>query len=101
MIVSDDEHSSLVKNELDNSQRPTTGDSSLVKNELDNSQRPTTGDCKKNNRRKVFTHRKSYSKELKKHAIVLRDGGLTIEAVAKILDTSRSNVEKWCSSKVT
>ena len=49
---------------------------------------------------KGSAHRKSYSLEIKKRAIVLRDSGLSIEDVAKILDTAKSNVEKWCSIKV-
>ena len=45
--------------------------------------------------------RKSYSTEVKKRAIALRDTGLRIESIAKILNTAKSNVEKWCSMKVT
>ena len=60
--------------------------------------------CIRNDGRKLnrgVSHRKSYSIEIKKRAIALRDSGLTIEDVSKLLDTAKSNVEKWCSIKVT
>ena len=46
-------------------------------------------------------HRKSYSIDIKRRAIALRDSGLRIEAISRLLDTAKSNVEKWCSVKVT
>ena len=49
---------------------------------------------------KGSAHRKSYPKEVKKRAIALRDSGLSVEEIARILDTAKSNVEKWCSIKV-
>ena len=49
---------------------------------------------------KVCFHRKSYTISFKRRAIEMRDSGLRIEAVAKILDTAKSNIEKWCHSKV-
>lgn len=45
--------------------------------------------------------RKSYSKEVKRRSIALRDSGLSVDEIAKILDTAKSNVEKWCSAKVS
>ena len=56
------------------------------------------GDLRKSN--KGCLHRKSYTIAFKKRAIEMRDSGLRIEAIAKILDTSKSNVEKWCYHKV-
>ena len=50
---------------------------------------------------KGCNHRKSYSVELKKHAIALKDSGLSAENISQILGTAKSNVEKWCSKKVT
>lgn len=44
--------------------------------------------------------RKSYSKDVKRRSIALRDSGLSVDEIAKILDTAKSNVEKWCSIKV-
>ena len=41
-----------------------------------------------------------YSKEVKRRSIALRDSGLSVDEIAKILDTAKSNVEKWCSAKV-
>lgn len=55
-------------------------------------------DRRKNN--KGSAHRKSYSKEVKKRSIALRDSGLSVDEISKILDTAKSNVEKWCSIKV-
>ena len=54
MTVSDDEHSSLAKDESGNVQQPTD-------------------DCRNEKRNKTCAHRKSYSKEVKKRAITLRD----------------------------
>jgi hypothetical protein len=57
-----------------------------------------------NDRRKLnkgLSQRKSYPKEVKKRAIALRDSGLSVDDVAKILDTAKSNIEKWCSVKVS
>jgi hypothetical protein len=56
-----------------------------------------------NDRRKLnkgSTQRKSYPKEVKIRAIALRDSGLSVEDVAKILVTAKSNIEKWCREKV-
>ena len=53
----------------------------------------------KNN--KGSAHRKSYSKEVKKRSIALRDSGLSVDEISKILNTAKSNVEKWCSIKVS
>ena len=52
-------------------------------------------------RNKGCSHRKSYSMEFKRRAISMRDSGLRIEAIAKTLDIAKSNVEKWCSAKVS
>ena len=41
------------------------------------------------------------SKEVKQRAIALRDSGLSVSEIAKIFDTAKSNVEKWCSIKVS
>ena len=59
--------------------------------------------CLRNDGRKQnrgVSHRRSYSIEVKKRAINLRNSGLTIDDVAKLLNTAKSNVEKWCSMKV-
>lgn len=45
-------------------------------------------------------NRKSYSKDIKERSIALRANGLSVEEIAKILDTAKSNIEKWCSYKV-
>ena len=42
-----------------------------------------------------------FSKDHKLQCIALRDEGKTTEEIAQILDTAKSNVEKWCSAKVT
>ena len=55
-------------------------------------------DRRKNN--KGSAHRKSYSIDVKKRAVLLRDNGVGLDEVARMLDTAKSNVEKWCSSKV-
>ena len=46
-------------------------------------------------------HRKSYSQMFKISAISLKDSGLGAENISQILGSARSNIEKWCSKKVT
>ena len=55
-------------------------------------------DHRKHNR--GSSHRKSYSIDVKIRAIELRDNGMSVGDVSKVLNTAKSNVEKWCSSKV-
>ena len=38
---------------------------------------------------------------MKQRAIALRDSGLSVGEIAKIFGTAKSNVEKWCSIKVS
>ena len=57
------------------------------------------GDGRKQN--KGSPHRKSYSQMFKISAISLKDSGLGAENISQILGTARSNIEKWCSKKVT
>ena len=52
-------------------------------------------------RNRGCSQRKSYTVDVKKRAIELRDGGMSVGNVAKMLHTAKSNVEKWCSVKVT
>ena len=63
---------------------------------VDNTQH--IGDGRKRNRGR--NNRKSYSADVKRRAVALRDSGLTMDDVAKTLGTAKSNVEKWCSAKV-
>ena len=63
-------------------------------NIIDNSNGP-------NNHKTLHFRRKSYSVDFKKRAIELRDSGLRIQSIATLLDTAKSNVEKWCSAKVS
>ena len=51
-------------------------------------------------RNKGSPRRKTYSDELKKRTMVLKDGGLSTEHISHIIDTAKSNIEKWCSKKV-
>ena len=55
-------------------------------------------DGRRNN--KGATQRKAYSLDIKKRAIALRDSGILITDIARLLNTAKSNVEKWCSAKV-
>ena len=58
---------------------------------------------KTNDRRKYnkgSLHRKTYSIDVKKRAVLLRDSGISLDDVAKLLGTAKSNIEKWCSVKV-
>ena len=87
----------------------TTSSSSMMSSsqptmELDDENRSASSSKSLNDGRKMKNgsfHRKSYSIDIKKRAIELRDSGLRIDAIAKILDTAKSNVEKWCSVKVS
>ena len=81
--VSDDEHDNLSVTD------------SLLSN---NNQKFQLEDRRKKNKGSV--HRKRYQIDVKRRAISLRDEGLSFEDIAKILDTAKSNIEKWCSKKV-
>ena len=89
-------------NEIENSTKRSVTTPSIVidkeslQSRVENNQQ--IGDGRKRNRGR--THRKSYSAEVKRRAVALRDSGLTMDDVAKTLGTAKSNVEKWCSSKV-
>ena len=57
------------------------------------------GDGRKRN--KGSPQRKSYPQTFKICAITLKDSGLGAENISQILGTAKSNIEKWCSKKVT
>ena len=53
------------------------------------------------NNQSNITHNKGFPDEMKKRAKTLVDVGLSMEEVSEILNTSKSDIEEWCSdSKV-